>query len=67
MKPHTLMLVERQRMGSRRGSTLPLGYFVERDPDLLLLRRPDGTLVAAFSARGVDPLEVELTVWEDAD
>ena len=67
MKPRTPMLVERQRMDPRRGSTLPFGYYVEREPDLLLLRRPDGTLVAAFSARGVDPLEVELTVWEDAD
>ncbi len=67
MKPRTPMPVERRRMDSRRGSTLPFGYYVERDPDLLLLRRPDGTLVAAFSASGVDPLEVELTVWEDAD
>ena len=67
MKPRTPMLVERERLDSRRGSTLPLGYYVERDPDLLLLRRPNGTLVATFSTRGVDPLEVELTVWEDAD
>jgi hypothetical protein len=47
--------------------TLPFGYYVEREPDVLRLRRPDETLVAAFSTRGVDLFEVELTVWEDAD
>jgi hypothetical protein len=57
------MLVDPERIGS----TLPFGYYVERELDVLLLRRPDDTLVAAFSARGVDPFEVELTVWEDAD
>jgi hypothetical protein len=32
---------------------LPSGYYLERDADLLLLRRrPSGELVAAFSARG---------------
>jgi hypothetical protein len=32
---------------------LPRYYFLdESDPDLLVLRRQDGTLVAAFSARG---------------
>jgi hypothetical protein len=40
---------------------------VELEPDVLLLRRSDGFLVAAFSARCVDLLEVELAVWEDAD
>jgi hypothetical protein len=29
--------------------------------------RSDGSFVAAFSAVGADPFEVELTVWEDAD
>ncbi len=46
---------------------LPFGYYVERDPDLLTLHRSDGSVVAAFSAGGVDPFELELTVWEDAD
>ncbi len=46
---------------------LPFGYYVERDPDLLILHRSDGSFVAAFSAWGVDPFEVELTVWEDAE
>lgn len=46
---------------------LPFGYYVERDPDLLVLRCSDGSFVAAFSARGVDPFEIELTVWEEAN
>ncbi len=54
-------------MESQRASKLPFGYYVERNPDLLTLHRADGSFVAAFSASGVDPLEVELTVWEDAD
>jgi hypothetical protein len=40
---------------------LPPGYRLERDADLLELRRTDGSLVAAFSARGTSPAEV---VWE---
>jgi hypothetical protein len=31
---------------------LPLGYRLRRDPDLLVLLRPDGSVAAAFSARG---------------
>ena len=59
------MLVESER--TRQGSKLPFGYRVERDADLLILRRPDCSFVAAFSAMGVDPFEVEAAVWEDAD
>jgi hypothetical protein len=47
--------------------SLPFGYYVERDADLLILRRSDSTFVAAFSALGVDYFEVEWRVWEDAD
>jgi hypothetical protein len=61
------MLTERKRIESHKSSTLPFGYYVELEPEVLLLRRPDDTLVAAFSARGLDFFEVELTVWEDAD
>lgn len=57
------MLVDPERIGS----PLPFGYYVERELDLLLLRRADGTLVAAFGVRGVDLFEVELRVWEDAE
>ena len=46
---------------------LPFGYYLERDADLLILRRPDGSFVAAFNALGADLFEVELAVWEDAD
>ncbi len=34
---------------------LPTGYYLERDPDVLILRRLDGTMVGAFSARGAAP------------
>ena len=49
------------------GFGLPLGYYLERDADLLILRRSNGSFVAAFSAVGADPFEVELTLWEEAD
>jgi hypothetical protein len=61
------MLVESERIEQHEGSKLPFGYFLEHDPDLLILHRSDGSFVAAFSARGADPFEIELTVWEDAD
>ena len=44
---------------------LPLGYRLRRDPDLLLLLRPDGSVAAAFSARGANEEAVELAAWED--
>ena len=46
---------------------MPFGYYLERDADLLILRRSDDSLVAAFNAEGVDLFEVELAVWADAD
>ena len=61
------MLVERENTDERQGPKLPFDYYLQLDADLLMLRRPDCSLVAAFSARGVDPLEVEAAVWEDAD
>jgi len=67
MKPCTLRLVERERMDYQGSLALPFDYYVEREADLLILRRSDGTFAAAFSARGVDFFEVELTAWEDAD
>ena len=44
---------------------LPPGYAPKGDPDLLVLLRPDGSELAAFSARGADPLEVIAAAWED--
>ena len=61
------MLVELRRIDEPNRRKLPFGYYVERDPDLLVLRCSDGSFVAAFSAWGVDPFEIELTVWEEAD
>ncbi len=45
---------------------LPPGYRLRRDPDLLLLRRPDGSVVAAFSASGAAEEAVERAAREDA-
>ena len=44
---------------------LPQGYYLERDPDIWTLRRPDGGFVAAFSARGAVAETVESAAWED--
>ena len=44
---------------------LPPGYRMEMDTDLMELRRPDESLVAAFSARGASPAAVALAAEED--
>ncbi len=44
---------------------LPPDYRLEENPDILLLLRPDGSVVAAFSAWGADPAEVFAEAWED--
>jgi hypothetical protein len=46
---------------------VPFGYYLQPDADLLMLLRPDCSVVAAFSAMGADPFKVEAAVWEDAD
>ena len=61
------MYVVRQIVDEQNRPKLPFGYYLERDADLLAVRRPDGSFVAAFHALGADPFEVELAVWEDAD
>ena len=45
---------------------LPTGYYLERDPDILTLRRSDGSVVGAFSAQGVSLEAVRRTVEETA-
>ena len=45
--------------------SLPPGYHVEMDADLMELRRSDGSLVAVFSARGATPAEVTRTAVEE--
>jgi hypothetical protein len=40
--------------GGAEGQGLPTQYYLdESDPDIVVLRRQDGTFVAAFSARGI--------------
>ncbi len=43
---------------------LPTGYYLERDPDILILRRLDGAMVGAFSARGAVSEAVRQTAEE---
>jgi hypothetical protein len=61
------MYVVRQIVDEQNRPKLPFGYYLECDADLLAVRRPDGSFVAAFNAVGADLFEVELAVWEDAD
>jgi len=61
------MHVVRESVDEQERPKLPFGYYLELDADLLILRRPDGSFVAAFNAVGADLFEVELAVWEDAD
>jgi hypothetical protein len=44
---------------------LPPGYELLYGADVLLLRRNDGSVVAALSARGATPSEVARTAEED--
>ncbi len=46
--------------------SLPAGYWIERDADVLVLHRPDGSVVATFSARGADLNEIGRVAREDA-
>jgi len=43
---------------------LPTGYYMERDADVLVLRRLDGSMVGAFSTRGATPEAVRRMVEE---
>ena len=44
---------------------LPTGYYLERDPDVLILRRLDGSMVGAFSARGAATEALQQTLKEN--
>ena len=61
------MVEGQENIGGHDGFELPFGYYLERDADLLVVRRSDGSFVAAFNVRGANRFEVELAVWEDAD
>jgi hypothetical protein len=52
---------------SRQGEvSLPLGYRLDRsDPEVLILRSPEGAAVARFSASGYSPKSIEQEAWED--
>jgi hypothetical protein len=52
-------------MGSEE-PCLPPGYRLDRsDPDVWTLRRPQGWVVAHFSARGATKEAIEEVAWED--
>ena len=52
--------------GPEREIRLPPGYRLDRsDPDLWALRRPEGWVVAYFSARGATKEAIEQVAWED--
>jgi hypothetical protein len=45
---------------------LPPGYWLDRsDPDVWTLRRPEGWVVAHFSAQRVSREAIEEVAWED--
>jgi len=47
---------------------LPEGYTLDRsDPDVMILRRDDGSVVVHFSARGVTQQGVLIAIREDID
>jgi hypothetical protein len=47
---------------------LPPGYRLDRsDPDVWTLRRPEGWVVAYFSARGATREAIERVAWKDRE
>src|SRR5215204_4181847 len=46
---------------------LPPGYHAHLEPEVLILRREDGSQVALFSIRGFVAEAVEQVAWEDHD
>ena len=52
---------------TRRHLKLPEGYGLDlaNDPDALALKRPDGVVVARFSAGGMTEEAIEHEAWED--
>lgn len=45
---------------------LPPGYWIEHDATLVVLHRPDGSVVAAFNPMDADPEEIAAEAWGDA-
>jgi hypothetical protein len=53
-------------MGPKQEPRLPRGYWLDRsDPDVWSLRRPEGWVVAHFSAQGVTKEAIEQAAWDD--
>jgi hypothetical protein len=53
-------------MSDQSGARLPAGYYLdESDPDVVLLRRPDRSVVAVFAARGATEEAIEEAARED--
>ena len=53
-------------MTDREELHLPRGYRLDRsDPDVWALRRPEGWVVAHFSAQGATKKAIEQTAWAD--
>ncbi len=54
------------RESQRREVPLPPGYHLDRsDPEILVLRSPEGEAVARFSATGYSDENIEREAWED--
>ena len=52
----------------KNDATLPPGYLLdESDPDIVTLRRKDGTFVAAFSAQGATKEGIREAAMEDSE
>ena len=53
--------------GEKRRPYLPSGYYLDEttDSDAVILRREDGSEVAAFSSTGAGSREIERAAWED--
>ena len=55
-------------MGSEGELRLPPGYRLDMcDPDVWALRRPEGWVVAHFSARGAIRETIEQVAWKDQE
>lgn len=61
-----LVLDRRKRMYDNAAHWLPPGYVLDiLDPDVVILRREDGSMVGAFSLRGATPESIRHTAEED--
>jgi hypothetical protein len=55
-------------MGREDELSLPPGYRLDRsDPEIWTLRRPEGWVVAHFSARGATREAIEQAAWETTE